>query len=277
MNLSEYLQHTTIRIETEVSNGISTGTGFFLSLKEDKENNIFVPVIVTNKHVVQNAKRGKFRFSICDNKGNQLNGEYYDLCLEDFESKWIMHPENDVDLCVLPIANIHREIQKIDKELFYTMLSRKEIPSKSEMESEFSWIEDITVVGYPDGIWDSYNNLPIIRRGITATPMQMDFENKAQFLIDAAIYGGSSGSPVFVYNQGTYSKPDGSVYPGTRLKLIGIIHAVAQHKVTGDVEVIDIPTAKKSITNTFIPNNLGVAIHARKLLDFEKLLRDYEI
>ena len=105
----------------------------------------------------------------------------------------------------------------------------------------------------------------------------MDFENKAQFLIDAAIYGGSSGSPVFVYNQGTYSKPDGSVYPGTRLKLIGIIHAVAQHKVTGDVEVIDIPTAKKSITNTFIPNNLGVAIHARKLLDFEKLLRDYEI
>ena len=148
----------------------------------------------------------------------------------------------------------------------------EDIPSKSEMEMEFSRIEDITVVGYPDGIWDAFNNMPITRRGITATPIQMDFENKPRFLIDAAIYGGSSGSPVFVFNQGSYSKPDGGLYAGTRLKLVGVVYAVAQHKVTGELEIVDIPAAKTPIANTLIPNNLGVVIQARELLDFEKML-----
>ena len=30
MNAAEFVQHTTIRIETEIPNGISTGTGFLL-------------------------------------------------------------------------------------------------------------------------------------------------------------------------------------------------------------------------------------------------------
>lgn len=55
MNAAEFVQHTTIRIETEIPNGISTGTGFFLSLKNNKEDHTHVPVIVTNKHVVKNA------------------------------------------------------------------------------------------------------------------------------------------------------------------------------------------------------------------------------
>jgi len=70
------------------------------------------------------------------------------------------------------------------------------------------------------------NNIPITRKGITATPLQMDFENTASFLVDAAIYNGSSGSPVFVFNQGSFYKPDGSVNIASRLKLVGIIHKV---------------------------------------------------
>lgn len=64
--------------------------------------------------------------------------------------------------------------------------------------------------------WDAYNNMPITRRGITATPLHVDFENAPRFLIDAAIYGGSSGTPVFVFNQGSYTKPDGGLYAGIR-------------------------------------------------------------
>ena len=272
MDAAEFVQHTTIRIETEIPNGISTATGFFLSLKNNEEDHTHVPVIVTNKHVIKNAIRGKLRFSIKDSEGNPINGQYFDLIIDNFESIWIKHPEKDVDLCILPIANIHREIQKASKDLFYTMLTVKDIPSKNEMETEFSRIEDITVVGYPDGIWDAFNNMPITRRGITATPIQMDFENKPRFLIDAAIYGGSSGSPVFVFNQGSYSKPDGGLYAGTRLKLVGVVYAVAQHKVTGELEIVDIPAARTPVANTLIPNNLGVVIQARKLLDFEKML-----
>lgn len=272
MNAAEFLQHTTIRIETETPNDKSTGTGFFLTLKNNAEEHTYVPTIVTNKHVIKDAVRGKLRFSIKDGVGNPINGQYFDLVIDDFESLWIKHPESDVDLCIMPIASIHREIQKANKDLFYTCLTLESIPSKSEIESYFSWIEDITVVGYPNGIWDHFNNMPITRRGITATPLQVDFTNEPIFLIDAAIYGGSSGSPVFVFNQGSYSTPNGDLYAGTRLKLVGIVYAVMQHKVTGNLEIVDIPAAKTPVASTMLPNNLGVAIHARKLLDFEKLL-----
>ena len=36
--------------------------------------------------------------------------------------------------------------------------------------------------------------------------------------------------------------------------------------------IVDIPAAKTPIANTLIPNNLGVVIQARELLDFEKML-----
>lgn len=272
LTLAEQLLLTTIRIETTVPGGVSTGTGFFFSFKNDPDNHQHIPVIVTNKHVVKNAITGKLRFSLKDMEGNPLWGQYYDLVLNNFEQRWIMHPEQGVDLCILPIANIHREIQKAQKELYYFPLKSSNIPTEEYIKENFSRIEDITVVGYPDGIWDSINNLPITRRGITATPLQFDFENSPKFLIDAAIYGGSSGSPVFVFNQGSYSIPGKGLYAGDRIMLVGIVYAVAQHTVTGEVQIIDIPAVKTSIAKTLIPNNLGVAIHIRKLLDFERIL-----
>lgn len=33
------------------------------------------------------------------------------------------------------------------------MLTVEDIPSKRELETDFSRIEDITIVDYPDGIW----------------------------------------------------------------------------------------------------------------------------
>lgn len=269
---AEFLQLTTIRIETTIPSGTCTGTGFFFSFKYDTEAKTHIPVIVTNKHVIANAITGKLRFSLKDSDGNPLWGKYFDLHLDNFESRWIKHPNDEIDLCVLPIANIHREIEKSNVKLNYTTLTAVDIPTNEELKSDFSRIEDITVVGYPDGIWDAVNNIPITRKGITATPLQVDFENTPRFLIDAAIYGGSSGSPVYVFNQGSYSKPRGGLYAGNRLKLVGIVYAVTQHTVTGELKIVDVPAAKTPISQMLIPNNLGVAIHARILLDFEKFL-----
>lgn len=271
MEPSDFLISSTIRIETTVSNGTCTGTGFFFSLKNDEDAKTCVPVIVTNKHVIKNAISGKLRFSLKDSIGNPLRGEYYDLVLNNFESLWIPHPDKTVDLCVLPIANVHREIQKLHKDLNYTMLRPCDIPTPDELQRNFSCVEDIVVVGYPDGIWDPINNIPIVRKGITATPLQVDFEGKSRFLIDAAIFGGSSGSPAYVFNQGSYSMPGRGLFAGSRLKLVGVVYAVAQHTVAGDVEILDVPAAKTLMTKTAIPNNLGVAIHTRKILDFENM------
>lgn len=273
MHISELLIRTTIRIQTVFSNDEGAGTGFFYAFQVNKYKNTHIPAIVTNKHVVKGALNAKLRFSLKDSNGNAISGMYHDLNISDFEKHWIMHPEDDIDLCILPTASIHREIQNSKQDLYYTCLFSEYIPTLSELEVQFSKIEDIIVVGYPDGIWDSYNNIPIVRKGITATPLQINFENAPKFLIDAAIYGGSSGSPVFVFNQGSYSTADGNLYVGNRIKFVGIVYAVAQHTVTGELKIQNIPSVKKPITQTLIPNNLGVVIKAEKMYDFESILK----
>jgi hypothetical protein len=277
MSPSEFVLITTIRIETVIPNGISTGTGFFFSFLINEEEDTSVPAIVTNKHVVKNAITGKLIFSIRDDDGNLIPGQYYNLQLDQFEKRWIMHPDPNVDLCILPIANIHRDIEdKYKKHLYYASFTKKDIPDKNEIDNFISKIEEITVVGYPDGIWDSYNNMPIARRGITATALQLNFNNKPEFLVDAAIYGGSSGSPVLIFNQGYFSPANGGLVAGNRIKLVGVIHAVAQHSVDGEIRIIDAPVTKTPISTTLIPNNLGVAIHARKIMDFEPILMELQ-
>ncbi len=66
--LIEQLTHSTVRIETILQNGsISTGTGFYMNLLQ--ENNLVVPVIITNKHVVSGAQVGKFHVTLANEKG----------------------------------------------------------------------------------------------------------------------------------------------------------------------------------------------------------------
>ncbi len=274
MTISEFLLLTTIRIETITPNGICTGTGFFFNFLFNKETGMSIPAIVTNKHVIKDAIKGKLRFSLRNEAGEPQWGHYYDLTVEDFEKAWILHPEGSVDLCIMPIAEIHKMVQSNGINLHYTALCVDDIPSDQDLKDNYSRVEDITIVGYPDGIWDAANNMPIVRKGITATALQLDFNNAPKFLVDAAIYGGSSGSPVFVFNQGSYSPANGGLVAGSRIKLVGVIHAVAQHTVTGDIRIIDVPVSKAPIVATNIPNNLGVAIHARKLKDFEVMLRE---
>ena len=82
-SLSEELIHSTIRIECQYSlkdsNGkiISTngtGSGFIFSFKMNESDSIIIPVIVTNKHVIQNAVKGKFLFTKKDSIGNPIYG-----------------------------------------------------------------------------------------------------------------------------------------------------------------------------------------------------------
>lgn len=71
---AETLAYSTVRIETEIGGGgTATGTGFFYRLAEEGER--FIPVIVTNKHVVEGATRGRFKLTLrtSDGKPDRLN------------------------------------------------------------------------------------------------------------------------------------------------------------------------------------------------------------
>ena len=267
MEVDEFLIRTTIRMEVQTKYGLCTGTGFFFTFKLDEYN---IPVIVTNKHVVKGGNIGEIIFSTVDEKNNIIEGKKHSITITEFEKAWIMHPDNNIDLCIMPIAPILESVGKNGIHLACAFLLKENMLNETDIIN-LSKIEDITVIGYPDGIWDYYNNLPIVRKGITATPICYNFENTPKFLIDAAIYGGSSGSPVFIYNQGSYSSKSG-LYAGDRLKFVGIVYAVAQHTITGEMKIVDIPTINKPVSVVQVPNNLGVVIKAEQLNVFEDIL-----
>lgn len=92
-------------------------------------------------------------------------------------------------------------------------------------------------------------------------------------MIDAACFPGSSGSPVFLANIGSFVDASGALCAGSRIALLGTLYAGPQHTATGEVRVVNVPTANKPISISSIPNNIGLVIHASKLDDFEPILK----
>lgn len=270
LTLSEQIQHCTIRIETVLKNGsTSIGTGFFFNFLE-QEDGTYVPAIVTNKHVIKDSVEGKFRFTV-KRAGNPdyCNSKEYQI--SNFEQKWIEHPNPNIDLCAMTIGELFNMALLDNVNLFYIGLTKSLILSDDESK-HLNALEVITMVGYPNGLWDSVNNLPILRRGITATHPNLDYMGKEEFMIDAACFPGSSGSPVLQLDEGGY-KVKNQFVSGSRLKLLGVLYAGPQHTATGDIEIVDIPTRSESIIKTKIMMNLGIIIKAKKILELEREIK----
>jgi hypothetical protein len=271
---SEQLAYTTVRIECDTPGGRSTGTGFYFQFCEHDGRH--VPAIVTNRHVVRESTMGRFHVHLSPSQDTAPTGQTC-VGIRDFEKAWIGHPDPDVDLCVMPIGPLIGPSKQQEKQLFYRMMSSELLPSRQVL-SELTAIEEIVMVGYPNGIWDHVNNMPLFRRGVTATHPNIDYCGKKEFMIDAACFPGSSGSPVLLYNFGSYSSRGGGLHLGTRMKLLGVLYAGPQHTATGEIVIADIPTVAKPTAISRIPNNLGIVIKAERLREFvpvlEKLISD---
>lgn len=245
-----------MRIECKLSNKeIGTGTGFFYAF--DLNGGTKLPVIVTTRHAIKGAVLGRLRFTTATKEGLPRNGNYFTFSLGRFEQRWIPHPNPDIDLCIMPMAPIEKELEKKRISIFYVSFDASSLPQKETMES-LGPIEDIIMVGYPNGIWDKTNNLPIFRKGITATHPKFDYNGKEEFLIDAACFPGSSGSPVLRLNGG--------------MMLLGVLYAGPQYMVNGEIEIVNVPTVQKQMAVSRIPNNLGVVMKSKMIREFERIL-----
>jgi hypothetical protein len=269
---SEQLTHATARIECTLMDGSrSTGSGFFFQFLRHGDQH--VPAIVTNKHVVAGSKIGQFSLTLRRPDGGPQIGKHISLELDKFESRWIQHPSPEVDLAIMPIAPLLEEAGKQGHTFFFVALDSSLIMSDAEL-SDLSAIEDVVMIGYPNGIWDAVNNMLVIRRGVTATHPNLDYEGRREFMIDAACFPGSSGSPVFLYNVGGWADRQGNMMMGgIRVKLLGALYAGPQHTAEGDIHIVNVPTQQKPVALSRIPNNLGLVIKASRLLDFDDVLR----
>lgn len=90
-------------------------------------------------------------------------------------------------------------------------------------EEELNVAQSIYFVGYPDNRYDIANNLPLIRTGIIASNPKLDFNGSKQFIIDAQVFPGSSGSPVYIDLIYENFKNGQIVLGERKVKLLGIV------------------------------------------------------
>lgn len=273
LTVPEQLMHATVRIECTGSGGVkSWGTGFFYKFLDDGKSH--VPVIVTNKHVIRGAAKGAIWLTLRGNDDLPAVGSHHGIEMVPFESMWIQHPEPDVDLAVIPVASLLTQAAAAGHKYFYVSLDKSLLPSSETIDS-FSGFDEILMVGYPNALWDSVNNLPILRSGVTATHPKYNYEGKPVFLIDCACFPGSSGSPVIVYDKNGWMDRKGNIYMGQqRVLLVGVLFAGPQHIAEGEIARIEVPDlAERALAISRIPNNLGFVIKSEKLNDFEPILK----
>ena len=125
-------------------------------------------------------------------------------------------------------------------------------------------LEEILFVGYPNGVWDHVNLMPIMRRGTTATPIALDFEGRPEFLIDAAVYPGSSGSPVFIY-QADAMRPNQNM--GRKFLFAGVIAAVFFREEANHIVSAPVPANNSGMVMGSEMIDLGLVIKAQAVID----------
>jgi len=285
METLEQLSHSTIRINCikEVKNDSgkiikfrSRGTGFFYELRVgDKIHD----VLVTNKHVIKNAVEGELVFTLKGEDGKPVYSEQRTFKVKNFKNDFLMHPDPNVDLCIMPMGKILTGLKLNKLKAFYLKVPESFLPEKDAWDKLIQGNE-VIMVGYPKGLIDEANNAPIMRSGITSTAPRLNYRGKEEFLIDMPVYKGSSGSPVFIKNPKVKTE---KIEKGTRIrnyfdyKLIGIVYATPVYKLTDGSTKIEILPIEEMETKTKseikLPMNLGVVIKSHQLEVFKSMIK----
>ncbi len=217
--IQEQLLFTTLRIERLDAQGNveSIGTGFLLTHQVGED--AYKVYLISNKHVLAGAASIAITFTKSKD-GEADVGNAVRLPIANVAANVVGHPDPDVDIAILTCTNLFNLLpnQLYFKAASYDMLATFDEP-------ELSVAENVYFIGYPDNRYDIANNLSLIRMGLIASHPKYDFNGKPVFVIDAQVFPGSSGSPVYI--DLTYENmKNGQIVVGKRnIKLLGIVSA----------------------------------------------------
>lgn len=199
----------TTPIEVQFSDGrLVQGSGFFYYefAPDDKKGQgphwvaIKNMYVVTAKHVVQpNRLNQLVKFTYAIRVGTQDGVAWHRIELDRSELSKRLHlcHNESVDVAVVDVTgNLNTEeknlIERRAQMLAPNSVFSDRFPDKSEIHVQPG--DDVIVIGYPLGFFDTFNKLPILKTGILNTPVGLHFNGLDAFLIDFRYYEGSSGS-----------------------------------------------------------------------------------
>ena len=205
MAFEHQIAYIAARITIEIPNSRpSIGTGFFYLAPLNDETNRSITLLISNKHVFLGSEsrlNPMTKWTISLNRKKTDNtpefGNIIPFTQVGFGDQYFAHPDQDVDLACINVSRItHTDAfhKHVHDDLLKPIDYEKVVPGS-----------DVIFVGYPESRYDTVNNLPLIRKGSIASMPSVDFNGRGQIVIDAQIFPGSSGSPVFVHWNGEYS------------------------------------------------------------------------
>lgn len=233
-----------ITIKTE--NKSSIGTAFFYKAPLNNGTDSAIILLISNKHVFINPK-GRLIVSLnrVKENGEPDLGNIMTFDQVGFEEAYFVHPDPEVDLACINVSSItqmnahYRHLN----EIFLKPIDYEKVAPGS----------DVIFVGYPNNRYDIVNNLPLVRKGAIASMPNIDFNGKGQIVIDAQIFEGSSGSPVFVCWDDRYS-------------LLGVVsQTMIRHS--------QLQTLPMNMSSVGVEQTLGLGIvikqqHVQELIDY---------
>lgn len=230
--IHEQLFFTTAFIETLDQGGqTGSGTGFIYGVETGPGQT--ATFLVTNKHVIANASSATVRFIASDTEAmvQPSLGTTRSLVIDRPEQLFTGHPVPQIDVAVLPLTPFVIQMQAQGAYPFFKTLPASLALTDVNVQ-ELDAIEDVTFVGYPNGLFDSKHFLPILRTGTAATPLSVDYGGEPIFLVDASVFPGSSGSPVLLIQKTGYvTRNGGAVFGSPRVFLLGVVAAAYQRQV----------------------------------------------
>lgn len=258
-SITKKLLFNTIRVDTVLEDGSEgSGTAFIIAHSHPRGNHSFV---VTNRHLVDGVRRGGLVFT--QRRGGQpALGSRFQLNIEDFPHAWFMHPNPEVDLAIVPMRPLEQAAREQGVELYYHAIDSRLAPDAVTLRA-LDALEEVLFIGYPSGVWDEVNLLPILRRGTTATPIALDFEGRPEFLIDAAVYPGSSGSPVFIYQPEPLRAGGGS----RKFLFAGVVAAVFFREEANRLVAAPVPANNNTLVMGSEMIDLGLVIKAQAVIE----------
>jgi hypothetical protein len=222
---SNQLLFTTVKIYGKDRAGeIISGTGFFYAFNSNGEGKTF-NALITCRHVMKDLVEAYLCLHLGTFKKDVSHISMQEAIrrkVANLTNSVVYHKDDNVDLCGIPLNLLKVEAPPGEAPSPVIMNIPDNFTVSDDKLIDLTPIEDVIIIGFPAGLTDNMTCLPVIRRGITAFHPGIDFNGKNLGLLDITAYPGSSGSPVLIYNQGSYPTQNG-IAIGNRAIFLGVL------------------------------------------------------
>ncbi|MEQ1656464.1 MAG: serine protease [Nitrospira sp.] len=245
---------------------VPNGTGFFVGVKDPSRPEVYSVYLVTARHVLFKPKTKDFLSKVFLRINRKDGGSDVGAVLlvpSGKNQNVFVHPDTSVDLAAVPMLPNQ---SKYD----FKFLPDEFLTSKNDFDAlHIREGSDVFFTGLFTQYPGAQRNHPIVRFGrvalVTDEKIAWDGQDMDLYLIEAASYGGNSGSPVFFY-LGSDREPGALVVGPPIIKLAGIMQGTfmdAQEIRAIDTAKIPISVASMGIA-AIVP-----AYKLRELLEAE--------